>query len=66
VVCETIYRVKGLDAASVIFVADTETDGDTRRRLLYSGISRARDELVVIGSPTIAHVLGFAHDDAES
>ncbi len=66
VVCETIYRVKGLDASSIIFVADTETDGETRRRLLYSGISRARDELVIIGAPTIAEVLGFAHDAAES
>jgi len=47
-------------------VADTETDGETRRRLLYSGISRARDELVIIGAPTIAEVLGFAHDAAES
>jgi len=57
VVCETYRRLKGLDADRLIFVADhlKPTDVDE----LYTSISRANEELVVISSREVGEVLGL-------
>lgn len=64
VVCETIYRCKGLDAGRVVFVADTDAEGEVLRRQLYTGISRALSDLTIVGAPRIARRLGFAPSEA--
>jgi hypothetical protein len=51
VVCETVHRVKGLEADTVLFVS-SEVDVDDM--LLYVGVSRAVSELIVIGPPVLA------------
>ncbi|MEI7478682.1 MAG: NERD domain-containing protein/DEAD/DEAH box helicase [Actinomycetes bacterium] len=57
VVCETYRRLKGLDVDRLIFVADhlKPTDVDE----LYTSISRANEELVVISSREVGEVLGL-------
>ena len=49
VICETVYRLKGLEADRVILVA-SDAEAEKLRPLLYAGVSRALERLVVIGS----------------
>ena len=48
-VCETVYRVKGLDVDRVLLVADESKDDDELLALLYAGASRALESLTIIG-----------------
>ncbi|MEO6988546.1 MAG: NERD domain-containing protein [Aquihabitans sp.] len=57
VVCENVHRLKGLEADTVVLVADH--DGDTADALLYVGISRAVNELVVVGPASVGTRLGL-------
>ena len=50
VLCENVHRVKGLEADTVILVADIVHVPDD---LLYVGISRAVSELVVVAPPAV-------------
>lgn len=52
-VCETVYRVKGLEVERVILVADDEEDPEQLRQLLYSGASRALESLEIIGPASV-------------
>ena len=52
-VCESVYRVKGLDVDRVILVADEEEDAEKLRQLLYSGVSRALESLEIIGPEAV-------------
>lgn len=56
VVCENVHRVKGLEADTVVLVADTD---EVPRDLLYVGISRAVSELVLIAPPPVGTGLGL-------
>ena len=58
IVCENVHRLKGLEADTVVLV--TEPDEDTPEALLYVGISRAVNELVVVGADKLRTRLGFA------
>lgn len=55
--CENVHRVKGLEADTVVLVADAWPVEDA---LLYVGVSRAVAELVVVGPPALATRLGLA------
>jgi ATP-dependent exoDNAse (exonuclease V) alpha subunit len=57
IVCENVHRLKGLEADTVILVADTPEVPD---HLLYVGISRAVNELVVIAPAGVGERLGLA------
>lgn len=57
VVCENVHRLKGLEADTVVLVA--QPDGDTADALLYVGISRAVNELVVVGPAALGERLGM-------
>ena len=57
VVCETVRRLKGLDVDRLIFVADHLTALDLAE--LYTSVSRANEELVVISSREVGEVLGL-------
>ena len=52
-VCESVYRVKGLDVDRVVLVADEEEDAEKLRQLLYSGVSRALESLEIIGPEAV-------------
>ena len=52
-VCETVYRVKGLEVDRVILVVDGEEDEERLRQLLYSGVSRALEHLEIIGPDSV-------------
>ena len=52
-VCETVYRVKGLEVDQVILVVDAEEDQERLRQLLYSGVSRALEDLEIIGPDSV-------------
>jgi len=56
IVCETVHRLKGLEADTVVLVADSPEVAD---HLLYVGISRAVNELVVIVPQPIGDRLGL-------
>ena len=56
IVCENVHRLKGLEADTVILVADTPEVPD---HLLYVGISRAVNELVVIAPTGVGARLGL-------
>jgi hypothetical protein len=53
VLCENVHRAKGLEADTVILVADAEVPDP----LLYVGVSRAVSELVVIGPDKVGRRL---------
>ena len=57
IVCENVHRLKGLEADTVILVAD---QADVADGLLYVGISRAVSELIVIGPVALGTRLGLA------
>ena len=52
ILCDTIRRFKGLERPVVILV-ELKADDPRLARLLYVGASRARQHLVVIGSPAV-------------
>lgn len=52
VLCETIHRFKGLDR-EVVILADLRVDDQRLDRLLYIGITRAREHLVVVAPPDV-------------
>jgi hypothetical protein len=52
VLCETIHRFKGLDR-EVVILADLRADDPRLDRLLYIGITRAREHLVVVAPPDV-------------
>jgi hypothetical protein len=56
VLCETIHRFKGLDE-KVVIIADLRADDPRLDQLLYVGITRARDHLVVVAPPAVARRL---------
>ncbi len=56
VLCETIHRFKGLDE-KVVILTDLRPDDPRLDQLLYVGITRARDHLVVVAPPAIAERL---------
>ena len=58
IVCETVHRLKGLEADTVILVADTPDPPD---HLLYVGISRAVNELILIGPEGLGLRLGLTY-----
>jgi hypothetical protein len=53
ILCETIRRFKGLERPVIVLVELPEEDATKLDRLLYVGASRARQHLVVIGSPAV-------------
>ena len=57
--CETVRRVKGLEASRVILVAFGKRDreDDDRRQLLYAGVSRAVDSLEILADPPFRKAL---------
>ena len=55
---ETIHRYKGLESDAVIVILDRVVK-DRDRALAYIGLSRARAQLVVIGSPAVGTALGM-------
>ncbi len=58
ILCDTIRRFKGLERPVIVLVElDGIDDPAILRRLLYVGASRARQHLVVIGSPAVLGVL---------
>lgn len=59
IICETVSRLKGLDATSVVLVAfgDPKND-DHLKSLLYTGISRALDNLFILASQEVLAFLG--------
>ena len=50
IVCENVHRVKGLEFDTVVLVVDTDVVADD---LLYTGISRAVSELVVVAPDAV-------------
>jgi hypothetical protein len=56
VLCETIHRFKGLDE-KVAILADLRPDDPRLEQLLYVGITRARDHLVLVAPPAVARRL---------
>jgi hypothetical protein len=58
-VCESVRRVKGLEASRVIVVAygDPDDEDDDLLKLVYAGVSRAIDDLVVVADPTYRKAL---------
>ena len=58
ILCDTIRRFKGLERPVVILVELPTDDPAKLDRLLYVGASRARQHLVVIGSPAVLVRLG--------
>ena len=59
VVCETYRRAKGLEWDTVILVAPHPNDANEVTPL-YTGVSRAVSELIVIGAPEVGDRLGLA------
>ena len=60
VVCETVRRLKGLDAPEVILVSCSPvSDEHEHLRLLYAGISRAIDSLTIVGSEAAMRALSI-------
>lgn len=57
IVGENVHRAKGLEADTVILVAD---QADVPKDLLYVGVSRAVSELVVIGPTGLGDRLGLS------
>jgi UvrD-like helicase C-terminal domain/Nuclease-related domain/AAA domain len=53
ILCETIRRFKGLERPVIVLVELPEEDATKLDRLLYVGASRARQHLIVIGSPAV-------------
>ena len=56
IVVENVHRLKGLEADTVVLVADIPEVPD---HLLYVGISRAVNELVVVAPPAVGTRLGL-------
>jgi hypothetical protein len=56
VLCETIHRFKGLDE-KVAILADLRPEDPRLEQLLYVGITRARDHLVIVAPPAVARRL---------
>jgi hypothetical protein len=52
---ENVHRVKGLESDTVILATDREEPD----ALLYVGISRAVNELIVVGPPAVGERLGL-------
>ena len=57
VICENVHRLKGLEADTVVLVA--EHDDPATDALLYVGVSRAVNELVVVGPASLGARLGL-------
>ena len=57
ILCDTIRRFKGLERPVIVLVELTADDPGRLGRLLYVGASRARQHLVVIGSPVVLEAL---------
>ena len=57
VLCDTIRRFKGLERPVIVLV-ELSADDQRLDRMLYVGASRARQHLVVIGSPAVLGRLG--------
>ncbi len=58
IICENVHRLKGLESDTIVLV--TEPDEDTPDALLYVGISRAVNELVMVGAAALGTRLGFS------
>ena len=59
-VCETVRRLKGLDVPEVILVSLKQiSDEYEHLRLLYAGISRAIDNLAIVGSKESLELLNI-------
>jgi superfamily I DNA/RNA helicase len=56
-----VLGFKGLERPAVILALNESEPGERSRERLYVGLSRARDQLVVVGDPDyVAHVGGEA------
>lgn len=53
-----VLGFKGLERRCVVLVLNETALGDRSRERLYVGLSRARDQLVVCGSPDVVRELG--------
>jgi superfamily I DNA/RNA helicase len=56
ILCESIYRFKGLERDVVVLV-EIRPDDERLERLLYVGATRAKHHLVVIAPPALARSL---------
>jgi hypothetical protein len=56
ILCDTIRRFKGLDQKVVVLVELDPADSRLET-LLYIGVSRAREHLVVIAPPSVCDLL---------
>ncbi|WP_180337044.1 ATP-dependent DNA helicase [Mycoplasmopsis pullorum] len=45
----TVHKFQGSESDCVIFIVDPNTDGMLSQKLIYTGISRAKKELIIIG-----------------
>ena len=62
IVCETIYRMKGLERDAVILATEDDDLGD---HLLYVGMSRAVSRLVVVGPSVLMARLQTGRDQSQ-
>ena len=53
-----VLGFKGLERRCVVLVLNETTLGERSRERLYVGLSRARDQLAVCGSPDVVRELG--------
>lgn len=57
ITCSTVHRAKGLEANRVFLIADTFRDATTEEQnICYVAITRAKNTLVIVGSPTCASI----------
>lgn len=54
----TVAAFKGLERPAVVLAVDGFRDDATAREVLYVGLSRARDMLVVVGDPAVIRRVG--------
>lgn len=53
-----VLGFKGLERRAVVLALNSEVDAPRLRERVYVGLSRARDELVVCGDPTLVRAVG--------
>lgn len=53
-----VLGCKGLERRAVVLCVNESTDRDRSRERLYVGMSRATDELVVVGDPDVVRAIG--------
>lgn len=54
----TVAGFKGLERPAVVLSVDGFRSPDTAKHILYTGLSRARDQLVVCGAPALLEEVG--------